>query len=572
MQQSTRDTKPTLGEKTRRLLSRRTRAVWVALILVLAGIGLWGFLAWRSRMTAGNQSQTFRLVRVTRGPIEVTVSGTGTARPARRWELSTRAAADVKRVLVEAGQTVKAGQVLVELDADDASLKVQDAELQLEQARSTLSELENDLAKLTLRSDSEGALTGLSVREGQSVPENYLVGTITSSKMEVRAYFNASQVNNIQAGQEAQVFFPNLLCSVTGVVKHVSETGKPDQRGVVLYPVTIEIENEGALMPGMVATVQVNTPAGVMQAPENTNETSYVVKEVRTRVSGTVKTVLVAEGDYVETGDVLLELENETLTRQVESQRLKVKQAEMQLSSTQNELASRTITAPADATVLDVKVREGDRVGAGSVVAVLGDLNSMEVTVPVDEIDAGKVKQGQPATITCDALPGKELQGKVSVISLEGKTSAGVATLGVATFDAKVTVEGQTGLLSGMTCDVRITTASNDDALLLPVEALQSRGNEYVVWVVSDVPAGTDDQGQLRREANATADRSILSQAKPVTVQVGLMNSTYAEILAGLKEGDIVVVFAQTSGQSGEMGQWFRQGVGTPGVTRMIPR
>lgn len=567
MQESTRDRKPTLRQKARGLFSSHTRAVWVALILVLAGIGLWGFSAWRSRMTEGNQNQTFRLVRVTRGPIEVAVSGTGTARPTQRWELSTRAAADVKRVLVETGQAVKAGHALVELDADDASLKVQDAELQLEQAQATLSELEKDLASLTLTSDSEGALTALSVKEGQVVPENYLVGTITSAEMEVRAYFNASQVKNIQAGQEAHVFFPNLLCSVTGVVKHVSETGKADQRGAVLYPVIIEIENKGALLPGMAATVEVNTPAGVIQAPENTNETSYVVKEVRTKVSGTVKRILVAEGDYVRTGDVLLELENEALKRQVESQRLKVKQAEMQLSSAQDELASRTITAPADATVLDVRVRQGDRIGAGAVVAVLGDLSSMEITVPVDEIDAGKVSVGQQATITCDAVPGKQFQGRVSAISLEGKASGGVAT-----FDAKVAVEGQTGLLSGMTCDVRITTASKDDALLLPVEALEPRGNEYMVWVVSDVPADTDGQRQLRRESNAGASRSILSQARPVTVQVGLMNSTHAEILTGLKEGDIVVVFVRNSGQSGGMGQWFRPGVTNPGVTRMIPR
>ncbi|MBE3520188.1 MAG: efflux RND transporter periplasmic adaptor subunit [Firmicutes bacterium] len=562
-----RDSKPTLGQRIRGLFSHRTRAMWVALLLILAGIGLWGFLAWRSRMTAGNQDQTLRLVRVTRGPIEVTVSGTGTVRPARRWELSTRAAAEVKRVLVETGQAVKAGQVLVELDSDDASLKVQDAELQLEQARATLSDLEKDLASLILTSDTEGALTGLSVKEGQSVPENYLVGTITSTKMEVRAYFNASQVKNIQIGQEARVFFPSLLCSVTGVVKHVSETGRADQRGAVLYPVTIEIQNEGALTPGMVATVEVNTPAGVMQAPENTNETSYVVRELRTKVSGTVKRILVAEGDYVKPGEVLLELENEGLKRQVETQRLKVKQAEMQLSSAQDELASRTVTAPADATVLDVKVREGDRVGAGTVVAVLGDLTSMEITVPVDEIDAGKVSVGQQATITCDALPGKEFQGRVSAISLEGKPSGGVAT-----FDAKVTVEGQTGLLSGMTCDVRITTASKDDALLLPVEALEPRGNEYVVWVVSNVPAATEGQWQSRRSRTPGADRSILSQARPVTVQVGLMNSTHAEILTGLKEGDLVVVFVQNTAQSGGMGQWFRPRVTNPGVTRMIPR
>ncbi|HHW19359.1 MAG TPA: efflux RND transporter periplasmic adaptor subunit [Firmicutes bacterium] len=567
MQETRSDRKLTFGQKVKGLFSGRRRSLWIALVLIVAGIGLWGFFASRSRTTAGNQNQMLRLARVSRGPIEVTVTGTGTVKPGRRWELSTRAAGDVKRVLVEAGQAVKAGQPLVELDADDASLKVENAKLELEQARSTLSDLENDLALLTVRSDSEGTLTGLSVKEGQSVPENYLIGTITSSKMEVRAYFNASQVKNIKVGQEARVFFPDLLWDMTGVVKHVSEAGKADGRGAVLYPVTVEIENKGALVPGLLATVEVNTPAGVMKAPDSTKETSYVTKEVRTKVSGTVKRILVADGDRVKSGQVLVELENEALKKQVESQRLKVSQAETQLSSAQDELASRTITAPADATVLDVKVREGDRIGAGAVVAILGDLSSMEVTVPVDEIDAGKVKVGQQATITSDAVPGKQFQGEVSGISLEGKVSGGVAT-----FDTRVSVQGQTELLSGMTCDVRISIASKDDALILPIEALQSRGNEYMVWVVSNVSTSGEGQSQSRRYPSATVDRSILSEAKPVTVQVGLMNSTYAEILAGLKEGDTVVVFSQNSGQSGGTGQRFGPGLGNPGVIRMMPR
>jgi len=560
------DTKTTPSRRLSRFFSRRPRAVWIALILILAGLGLWAFLAWRSRTTAGNQNQTFRLVRATRGPIEVTVTGTGTVKPARRWELTARAPAEVKNVLVKTGEAVKAGQVLVQLDTEDASLKLQDAELQLEEAQATLSELESKLASLAVKSDAEGSLTTLSVKEGQSVPENYLVGTVTSSKMEVKAYFNASQVQNIQPGQEAQVFFPSFLSTVTGVVTHVSETGKADPGGAVLYPVTIEIENKGALMPGMLATVQVNTPAGVMQAPQNTSETSNVVQEIRTKASGTVKRVLASEGDRVRAGDVVLELENETLARQVESQRLKVKQAQAQLSSAQDGLAACTITAPADGTVLDVKVSQGDRVGAGTVVAVVADLSAMDVTLPVDEIDVGKVKVGQPATVTSDALPGKQLHGKVSAISLEGKTSGGVAT-----YDARVTVEGETGLLSGMTCDVRITTASSENALLLPIEALQPREGGYVVWVVSELPANTGTQTQFRRGANTAVSRTILSQAKAVPVQVGLMNSTQAEILSGLNEGDVVVVFVQNSGQSEMTRQFFRPGAGTGGL-RVVPR
>lgn len=98
---------------------------------------------------------------------------------------------------------------------------------------------------------------------------------------------------------------------------------------------------------------------------------------------------------------------------------LKLKHAENRLASLEDTLDSQTVTAPEDCTVIDVRVQEGDNVPAGSVIVVVGDLSVMEITLPIDEIDAGKVKTGQTATITADAVPGKQFPGTVSTISFE---------------------------------------------------------------------------------------------------------------------------------------------------------
>ena len=71
---------------------------------------------------------------------------------------------------------------------------------------------------------------------GQSIPENYLLCTVQSSKMEVKAYFNTNQVKDIVEGQEATVFFIELLSGVPGTVTHVSESGVAKTGGVFLYP------------------------------------------------------------------------------------------------------------------------------------------------------------------------------------------------------------------------------------------------------------------------------------------------------------------------------------------------
>jgi HlyD family secretion protein len=528
--------KSNLFEKTK-VFSRRRR-LWIAVALIVGTIGLWGVNSCKSRMTAG-QDQMVNLAKVTRGPIEVSVSGTGTVKPCRRWELAPRSAGEVVSVLVQPGQSVKTGQPLVELDTRELAIKADDAALELEQARLAYYDLEKSVAGLTVKSDSEGVMTGLSVKMGQSIPENYLLCTVQSSKMEVKAYFNTNQAKDIVEGQEATVFFIELLSGVPGTVTHVSESGVAKTGGVFLYPVTIEIENKGALMPGMSASVEVSTSNGAVKAPETTNEVSCIAKEVRSKAGGTVRQIFASDGDRVQAGKVLLALENEGLKTQAETQRLRLRRAETHLESIQDDLASQTVKAPEDCTVLDVKVREGDKVAASSVVVVVGDLRAMEITLPVDEMDAGKIEAGQMAVVTADAIPGKQFSGKVSGISLEGKTAGGIAS-----FDATVLVEDQTGLLSGMTCDVKITVDSKNDTLLIPIEALQSRDNEYIVWVIPDLPSSK--AGKSGGEPAVSADGSILSDAEAVTVETGLISSAYVEILSGLREGDTVLVFLKS--------------------------
>lgn len=547
--ESTGSKKPSLGERIGAFFSGR-RKLWVLLILAVVGIALWRGISFRKRMLSTAQSQTFRLAKVTCGPIEVTVTGTGTIKPRRRWELSTRSGGELTGVFVEPGQHVEEGQVLAQLETGSLLLNIDDAALELKQAEAALSDLENNLSLLTVKSESEGAITWLSARQGQSIREDEHICSITGSHMEVKSYFNKRQAQNIAAGQEAGVFFIDLLCEVPGTVRHVSQTGQAREGGIVLYPVTVEIENQGALIPGMPVVVEIDTADGVMKSSDKSNELLYVVQEVRAKTSGRVNNVFIAEGDRVEVGQVLLELEAESLERQIETQTLRVKRAENHLASLEDELASQTVRAPADGTVLDVRVQQGVTVGAGSVIAVVGDLSNMEVTLPIDEIDAGRVKPGQPATITADAVPGKQFPGTVSSISFEGK-----ATAGIATFDAKVLAETGNELLSGMSCDVVIYTDSKSDTLLLPVEALQTRDSGYIVWVVPGLPEG-ETQSEIHLSPSIT--QKLLSEAKPVNVEVGLISSNYAEILSGLKEGDTVLVFSQSSGPFGAEGLRFR--------------
>ena len=148
-------------------------------------------------------------------------------------------------------------------------------------------------------------------------------------------------------------------------------------------------------------------------------------------------------------------------------------------------------------------------------VATVADLRSMEVIIPVDELDIIKVKEGQEASITAEALPGKQYRANVTRIALEGETSDSVTT-----YDVTLNIVEPGELKTGMTLNVELEIESKKDVLLLPIEAIQQQGRNRAVFI---------------------QDASQESGRKRTNVEIGLVTENYVEIINGLKEGEVVV-------------------------------
>jgi macrolide-specific efflux system membrane fusion protein len=144
------------------------------------------------------------------------------------------------------------------------------------------------------------------------------------------------------------------------------------------------------------------------------------------------------------------------------------------------------------------------------------------ITVNLTEIDVPKVKIGNKATITVDALTGKTYTGTVISIDTVGSVSSGVTNYpAVIKLDTKVPE-----MFTNMSAQANIITATKDNVLLVPVSAVQTQNGEMTVRVLKN--------GQI-------------SQSPIVT---GLASDTQTEIISGLAEGDTVVT-SITSAQTG---------------------
>lgn len=168
---------------------------------------------------------------------------------------------------------------------------------------------------------------------------------------------------------------------------------------------------------------------------------------------------------------------------EVEAARARLKDAESTLAHATERGALAQVRAPIAGTVYGREVRSGSYVNPGDLIANIGRLEELRVKVYVDEPELGRVAVGQPVTITWDALPGRQWQGRVE------KKPVSIQSLGSRQVGEVVCLIDNRGgaLLPGTNVNAEIRTAVAENALVIPKEALRhdSRG-DYVLALSGD--------------------------------------------------------------------------------------
>jgi multidrug efflux pump subunit AcrA (membrane-fusion protein) len=251
------------------------------------------------------------------------------------------------------------------------------------------------------------------------------------------------------------------------------------------------------------------------------NRTATVQKgkfEVNVSGTGTVQPVT--------SQDILSPINNNAIAEVLVSAGESVKSGESLITFTDG---SDPITAPTDGVITTLAVTPGTRVQAGGVVAHLTNYNTLKTVASIDELDIPKVQVGQTATIKVSALPDQTFTGKVTGIANEG-----TSTNGVSTFNVDVSIDNPQNLKVGMSTEADILTASKDNALYVPLDAVHSMNGQKFVILAS----GNSNQGQGQGQGQQGQGQNF--SVNRVTVKTGLANADYVEITQGLTEGQTV--------------------------------
>ena len=320
--------------------------------------------------------------------------------------------------------------------------------------------------------------------------------------------------------------------------------------------------------------------------------------EVGTQVSGKVEKIYVDYNDVVKKGQLMAELDKQTLNQSLSRARASLTSAESQLnyakltyertkqlyeanaatlaayqeaqnSYTQAQMSKRNaqasydqarvdlayaeIYSPIDGIVLDRAVEVGQTVAASfstpTLFTLANDLTKMQVEADVDEADIGQVKVGQRVTFTVDAYMDDVFEGTVNQIRMKPTTTSNVVTY-------TVIIEAPNPdqkLFPGMTASVTIVT-EEETGLAVPAEAFNFTPDEAVLKAMrkpekSEGQTPSPPQGE-HPKMDGKDSRSMVwlkngNNMKPCPVKVGMSDGAYKIIEQGVQAGDSVVLSAQ---------------------------
>ena len=576
------------------------KKVSIAGVIVIALVGYWGY----GKLTSTAGETRYVTAAAEKGTLVVSITGSGQVSASNQLDLKPKASGDVIYVTVKNGQAIQQGALIASLDSTDAQKSVRDAEANLQSAKLSLQKLVQPADTLSLTQSQnaldrareskqnaiddlvkahEDAFTSVTnafldlptvmaglqdilyssvINAGQANIDSYTDTTakydegVKSFKTdaETKYQFARKQYDkNFQdykaiARSSDDATVEKILQETYDTSKSISEAVKSANNLIQFYEDKLTERN---LKPAAIADTHLaslNTHTG----KTNTHITNLL--NAKNTILNDQQTITNAERTIAENTQSLAKLEAGADTLDIASAKLTVTQRENALADARSTLADYSIRAPFTGTVGKLTVNKGDTVSSGTTVATL--ITKQKIAeVSLNEVDVAKIKSGQKATLTFDAVEGLSIAGQVIDVDTIGTVSQGVVT-----YNVKIGFDTDDDRIKpGMSVSAAIITDLKQDVIIVPNAAVKSQdGTSYVQMFSAPLVA----------PQSTSAGSTSLTPPLEQQVTIGLSNDTSTEIVSGLKEGDTVVTNTITSSTaSSATSASASSGLRIPGVT-----
>lgn len=241
---------------------------------------------------------------------DIACAGSGTFTANAKQTVVAQTSGEVTQIHVTAGTKVSAGTALVTLGGESAQNALENADIAVENARLSLQRAQDALDNYTVTAPISGTVIEKNFKQGDKLDGNTtgaLAVLYDLSKLKLSMNVSELNIGQVQAGQQVEITAEALPGETfLGTVDQVSINGTTTN-GFTTYPVTILLEEYGALNPGMnvSAKIIVERAEGALSVPVeavNSDSTVLVPGEGALNPDGTVADLSKAERRAVTLG------------------------------------------------------------------------------------------------------------------------------------------------------------------------------------------------------------------------------------------------------------------------------
>jgi multidrug efflux pump subunit AcrA (membrane-fusion protein) len=473
---------------------KSNRIYWIiALAVIVLGVG--GFSAYRfwylPSQEVVSEEATVQTATARRGDIILYAAGAGSLIPAAEVDVSFEISDGIQEVLIEllvgVGDKVEAGDVLARLDDSDRQDNLLDAQRDLREltSASTIALIEKELAQTKINLEKTTSdLIGLispAVYRAEEYLEEYTVALADAKS-------TADSSPSDEADQRVKEAEQNLDWAISNLQaqqQYYQDVYLPDNFTSYYWDDGIKVE--------------------FIDAP-----TDAEIASVRAEASGD-------DASIVELEILLTALKNnEDLPEEATGSRAAaLRRARQAVDDAQEDLEATSLIAPISGTITAVYANESEKVG-NEVMLVISDLIPPTLDAYFDESDWKNVREGYPVEVVFDVLPNLVYKGQVVHVD-PGLITQSNTTVISSLVELDTSPTGWDDLPVGSAAGVDVIGGRAENAILVPVESLREISDgEYAVFIMED--------GEPRMRM----------------VEVGLQDLIFAEIISGLKVGDVV--------------------------------
>ncbi len=476
-------------------ITKIKRIYWIialAVILLVAG-GYAGYRLWYLPAQAvESEDSTLQTATARKGNIILYAAGAGVLIPSAEVDVSFDISDGIQEELVEllvgVGDKVETGDVVARLDDHDRQENLIEAQRELREltSASAVASIEKELAntKIGLEDDIDNLVGMISpaVYKAEGYVEEYTAALVAAQAAVDEDPSEENEKLLKTAEQNLKWAVSNLQVQWNYYKDHYLPENFED-----------------------------------FYWDENDNKVYFINAPTEAEIASVRAEISLAEATIAELEVLLNALMNdEDLPEEATGFQVStIRQARQAVEDALEDLEATNLIAPISGTVTKVNSNISEMVG-NEVIMIISDLTPPTLDAYFDESDWKNIQEGFPVEVIFDALPDNIYEGQVVHVD-PGLVSQNNTTVVYALVELDTSTTGWDHLPIGSTAGVDVIGGKAENAVLVPVEALREISDgEYAVFVVED--------GEPRMKL----------------VEVGLQDLIYAEIISGLKQGDVV--------------------------------